>query len=350
MTFNLSVLHIRVMKYFQGFSSPAPTCRKETDAWEILDRSPGWIRDRVIAVDYFQSRGQTYNLAEVVLTEAIPTEQFFSEFFLSLLLPLDEAAASNLDPASGDVGRRDQRAKSHQPGNLVFGAAGAERLLTGGGPFRSIMLTIEKSAWYARMERLGDGQAATLDVLRANYFRDDVLEVCLKWFLDMHRRAAVGMEQFDSDDILDRILLRLLTLAKSQRSSVSPREELRPESVRRTVEYMHAYCERQLPREQLAMIAGVSPCYFTRLFAKAVGETPKRYLLNLRLEKAKRMLQENSNVSLAEVSAASGFWNASHLCREFGRCVGVSPHVYRRYFERSVPLTSNFEIRPEHGS
>lgn len=316
------------MKSLNQSVPPSRTGRSEPDAWEMLHQLPGWVRDRVVSVDYFQAASQAYNLAEVVLSEALPQPLRSGDFRLLLLLPRGEVVAREADLGLQRFRRGDQA--GNLSGNLYFGAA-ADCLHRSGGPYCAIMLTIAESAWRMRLQRLSGQDSATLDLLQGAPFRDDVVEVCLKWLLEIHRHAAGGAERGSVDEILDRILLRLSTVAKNRQRQVTAHDPRRPESLRRTIEYMHAYCERQLPREQLATIAGVSPCYFTRLFAKTVGETPKRYLLRLRVEKAKRMLRENADISLAEVSAASGFWNASHLCREFNRFVGVSAQVYRRY-------------------
>ena len=76
----------------------------------------------------------------------------------------------------------------------------------------------------------------------------------------------------------------------------------------------------------LAAAAGLSPYYFIRVFRQAVGLTPHAYLVQLRVETAKRLLDRGQPV--VEAALAAGFADQSHLTRHFKRIVGVTPGQY----------------------
>jgi methylphosphotriester-DNA--protein-cysteine methyltransferase len=72
-----------------------------------------------------------------------------------------------------------------------------------------------------------------------------------------------------------------------------------------------------------------STYYFARLFRQATGETPHRFLLRLRIERAQELLATHV-VSLTQIATDVGFADQSHFTRVFKQFVGVTPRAYRR--------------------
>jgi transcriptional regulator GlxA family with amidase domain len=81
----------------------------------------------------------------------------------------------------------------------------------------------------------------------------------------------------------------------------------------------------------LADRVAMSPRNFARLFLQQVGSTPARYLLRLRVEAARRLLEQTDG-SIAQVATASGFGSPDVLRRAFLRLLGTAPDRYRRHF------------------
>ncbi len=79
---------------------------------------------------------------------------------------------------------------------------------------------------------------------------------------------------------------------------------------------------------ELAAEAGLSEFHFVRAFARAFAITPHAYLVQVRLKNAARMLRER--LAPAEVAAAVGFADQSHLSRVFRSAFGLSPAAYAR--------------------
>jgi AraC family transcriptional regulator len=77
----------------------------------------------------------------------------------------------------------------------------------------------------------------------------------------------------------------------------------------------------------LAKAAGVSRFHFARLFRVSTGESPMRYLLRLRIERATEML-ERGEQRICEIAAMLGFSDQSHFSRTFRRITGDSPKVF----------------------
>jgi AraC-like DNA-binding protein len=78
----------------------------------------------------------------------------------------------------------------------------------------------------------------------------------------------------------------------------------------------------------LARAAHLSPAHFSREFRRTFGETPHRYLLMRRLERAAALLR-NTDRSVAEICARVGLSSVGSFTTAFGRAFGLSPTAYR---------------------
>ena len=78
----------------------------------------------------------------------------------------------------------------------------------------------------------------------------------------------------------------------------------------------------------LARAARLSPAHFSREFARAFGETPHRYLLTRRLERAAALLRTTDR-SVADICMTVGLRSVGSFTTSFGRTFGLSPTAYR---------------------
>jgi len=99
--------------------------------------------------------------------------------------------------------------------------------------------------------------------------------------------------------------------------------------VYRVLEYIHRNLSDDLSLEKLSGIASYSPFHFQRIFTKAVGESPKQYIIRLRLEKAAHVIRIFPEMKLTEISGNSGFSSLSTFSRAFKNYFGVSPDEYK---------------------
>ena len=95
--------------------------------------------------------------------------------------------------------------------------------------------------------------------------------------------------------------------------------------------WMMENLDRRLSVDLLADRVAMSPRNFARVFTQELGSTPSRYLLQLRVEAARRLL-EQTDKSLTQVAGASGFGSVDVLRRAFLRSLGTTPRRYRRHF------------------
>lgn len=83
---------------------------------------------------------------------------------------------------------------------------------------------------------------------------------------------------------------------------------------------------------QISSYAGYNIDYVRRRFVEETGKTPQKYLSDLRLSLAKRLLLQESFVSIEDVAAKCGFYDSFYFSTFFRRKIGLSPGAYRRKF------------------
>jgi AraC family transcriptional regulator len=99
--------------------------------------------------------------------------------------------------------------------------------------------------------------------------------------------------------------------------------------IRRAIELMHAHMNRELPLEEIAAAAYLSPFHFARLFKKLTGASPHAYLATLRTTRAQNLLAE-TDISISEISSRVGYLSPSHFTKAFRQTTGMTPSAFRK--------------------
>lgn len=97
------------------------------------------------------------------------------------------------------------------------------------------------------------------------------------------------------------------------------------------VEWANAHLDHDLTVEQLAEKVNMSPRNFARVFSSETGISPGRFVEQLRLDRARELLESDVE-GLEIVASESGFGREERLRRAFLRRLGVSPGQYRAHF------------------
>jgi AraC family transcriptional regulator len=99
--------------------------------------------------------------------------------------------------------------------------------------------------------------------------------------------------------------------------------------LRQITDWMAENIAEEFNLDRLAAQAGLSKFYFSRLFRSALGMSPSRYHIRLRMDEARRLLRETKK-SVVEIALDVGYANPSHFAQLFRRETGLAPSDYRR--------------------
>jgi AraC-like DNA-binding protein len=104
---------------------------------------------------------------------------------------------------------------------------------------------------------------------------------------------------------------------------------LAPYLLRRIQQHINTNLESRLRIEELAVCAGMSVSYFSRMFSRSVGTSPHNYIMRRRVLRAQQLLSE-TKLDLTEIALSTGFADQSHFSRRFRDLVGLSPREFRQ--------------------
>ncbi|MED4727647.1 response regulator [Aneurinibacillus migulanus] len=148
------------------------------------------------------------------------------------------------------------------------------------------------------------------------------------------RFADMGMHEFG----IERYLLKPVhpqEIARTLREFLpSPKngtsldaEETHP--VFKIKSYIKRHLAEELTLESLAELVHLHPQYVSRLFKQKAGLTLTDYIIQIRLEKARRLLAE-TELSMAQIGELCGFLDPNYFSRLFRKHEGETPTKYRK--------------------
>ncbi len=96
------------------------------------------------------------------------------------------------------------------------------------------------------------------------------------------------------------------------------------------IKYLEAnFSDPTLSNTELSRLCNISEVYFRKLFAKQYKTTPKQFVIDVRIDKAKQLLTDGV-LKINAVSDRCGFSNPYHFCRVFKQKTGCTPTEYMR--------------------
>lgn len=96
-------------------------------------------------------------------------------------------------------------------------------------------------------------------------------------------------------------------------------------------EYLEKNYRKNIALDDLCNLTGLSKYYLLRSFTKQKGITPYSYLETIRIDKAKKLLEQG--ISSVDVASQTGFTDQSHFSNFFKKLIGLTPKQYRNIFK-----------------
>ena len=122
-----------------------------------------------------------------------------------------------------------------------------------------------------------------------------------------------------------RMKLLLLDLL---RASHLP-EESASEITDAVIGYIRENYTRPISNEEIGRALNFHPNYLNRLMKRCTGQSIHRYLIGFRLRQATALLQ-NTNLSVGEIAARTGFTDVQQFSKSFRKSIGIPPGAFRR--------------------
>jgi len=155
-------------------------------------------------------------------------------------------------------------------------------------------------------------------------------------------------KEFKKDSNKDILKMRYLTglicseLAEGcvSASEVTLRENtLYRRGIYSVADYLNKNYENDISVSKMAQLCGLSVSYFTRAFREVIGCSPKKYLIKIRISKAKLLL-ENSDKQISEICSICGFKKQNSFTSLFKSINGLTPTEYRKNVKRLYLIKS----------
>ncbi len=156
----------------------------------------------------------------------------------------------------------------------------------------------------------------------------------LMTLFDALRRPVMTL---DCESQLVECIAELLRRQSDTASTSSARGARPPAGVVRARDHLRANPVQNVTLDELATVSALSKFYLLRSFYRAYGLTPHGYQMQLRLARARKLLNEGR--PLSHVTYDAGFADQSHLTRRFAAFYGLTPARYARQL-RTPPGTA----------
>lgn len=123
---------------------------------------------------------------------------------------------------------------------------------------------------------------------------------------------------------ITHLLIRHCRGLKNSESKISQKVE-----INQLVSYLNENYAKKVSVDEMAKYVNLSPSHFTRVFKDEIGESPVDFLINLKIQKAKRFLLSREH-NMTQIAFACGFSSSAHFASCFSGRVGIAPSEFRK--------------------
>lgn len=95
-------------------------------------------------------------------------------------------------------------------------------------------------------------------------------------------------------------------------------------------DYLEEHYAEKISLDQIAENMYLSPFYISKIFKSEMGESPIHYLIRVRMERAKELLEKGSDLSITEIAEQVGYDDVYHFSKLFKKAYGLSPSKVRK--------------------
>lgn len=217
------------------------------------------------------------------------------------------------------------------PGGTFMVPGGMDFRVRLNDPLRTIHFYLRHSVLAEVAQELCRGDPDRLELLPRIGEADPLIERLILSVRD-ELLAANALGEAYVDYVARMMAARLIRNHSADTMRVRP-ELAAPSDLQRRVgratEFVQSQLHRSIRLDELAGAVDLSVSQLASLFRRALGQPPHRFIINLRVARARELLA-TSDLPLAEIALACGFSHQEHMTRIFRREIGLTPAAYRR--------------------
>jgi AraC family transcriptional regulator len=146
--------------------------------------------------------------------------------------------------------------------------------------------------------------------------------------LYMAAKVAPCTEKFFIESLIVSLVIHLATQYAANRKKVfAPKGKLSSGQLKKVIDYVRSSTHANISLTDLAGCVHLSPFHFSRLFRQTLGVSPYQYVLQIKIEHAKKMILHYSG-SLSEIAYTLNFTDQAHFSNVFKKVTGICPREF----------------------
>lgn len=150
-------------------------------------------------------------------------------------------------------------------------------------------------------------------------FREKIL--CISYIYELFASLA------EDNEVPEKLMANILSAESSTDHVITYHSD--NITIRQAENYIRFHYDKEITINEIAAEAHLEPSYFSRLFKKETGFSPKQQIIQYRIQKACDLLK-TTNLTVEEISSCVGFPDALYFSRLFRKKKNMSPSMYRK--------------------
>lgn len=211
-------------------------------------------------------------------------------------------------------------------GQFSFIPAGADnRWLFGPGSPSALHILVDRTKYNSLLEQ--DFRQWSIHSMKDDFQVTSERLECIAKLLWAELKLASGNQLY-----IDTLVAALSwQLNETFSTSDPPSASIPLRNISAARDFIHAEMANSVRLKDLAELCNLSQSQMVRSFKTRYGQTPYRYLIHCRIEKAKSDLLNRRDVPIAQLAYDLGFADQSHFTRQFRSLTGETPFEFKRH-------------------
>ena len=174
---------------------------------------------------------------------------------------------------------------------------------------------------------LADLQLLSLNLILSGMRKMSFMQIQMNEYMGKNIFSLESIEKFQTTTQLKNWIYNMLKSMNEMiiKNSLPEKRDV----VEEAKEYMKKNFNKNISLNEISERFFINPYYFSQLFKKKTGENYQNYLISLRVNRAKKLLEE-TDLKIYEICDLVGYADINHFNKIFERIVGVKPSEYKK--------------------